>query len=158
MTDGAGYDASSIEVLFDFPLNGRNEVVMAIDVARAMISAIKLYEEDKAQICNETFFVGGGSKNGCQIYNRDLVSGLFDAMGIGLLDEKCFIDNCDKYFMDWYDTSKSQKLLQYQNHSFEYYKNQLYEQSKKARPVMKLVSKPLKRMFYKMSPYTSSDN
>ena len=153
MSDGGGYDNESLRLLFDFPLEGRNEVVMAEDVATAMLNCADMFEDNPGAVSHKTFFIGGGRKRGCQIKNRDLVSGMFRAMGISMLPADCFVPDMDKYYMDWYDTTISQVLLKYQNHTFEEYLAALRERAKKSRRAMKFVSPVLTASFEKMSPY-----
>jgi len=153
MTKLDSYDMNSMKLLFDFPLDARNEIVLGEDVATACVNAIKLFEKRKSWINGQTFFIAGGKENGCQIENRDMAKGIFDAMGIGMPSERCFIKSMENYYMDWYDTTKSQGLLHYQNHTFGDYLKRIKRDVWFFKPIMKLMKRFMQASFKKLSPY-----
>ncbi len=59
--------------------------------------------------------IGGGAT--CQVYYRDYLERVMQATGIGQLPEKAF--GHDPYRTDWLDTAESQRLLNYQRHTFD---------------------------------------
>jgi hypothetical protein len=62
------------------------------------------------EIWGNIWHIGGGSD--CQLYQRELVKGVMDAAGIGMLPEDAFTD--EPYPTDWLDTEESQKVLNFQ--------------------------------------------
>jgi nucleoside-diphosphate-sugar epimerase len=97
-------------MMFAINLNTRMEFVHPADVARAIVNAI---ECEKAW--GETYLVGGGKK--CQIYYRDFIGGILNAVGIGALPEIAF--GSKPFYTDWLDTRESQRLLNYQQLTFD---------------------------------------
>ncbi len=157
MDSGTEYSDDMLKLLFDFPLDARNEIVLDLDAAAAIVRAAELATKTNL-VDNRTFFIGGGYKNGCQIINKDLVSSLFVAMGIGRLSEDCFIKDRSKYSMDWYDTKESNEILEYQMHSFNDYIEIIKKRTKSGGPVVKYMAPRLKKVMELQSPYYKDSN
>jgi nucleoside-diphosphate-sugar epimerase len=102
--------------MFDVPLQNRIEFVHREDVARAFANAV---ESD--EVWGRVWHVGGG--DGCQLYQRELVEGVLDAVGIGMLPEEAFATI--PYPTDWLDTTESQRVLQFQRKTFKDYLHEL---------------------------------
>ena len=64
---------------------------------------------------NKVLLIGGGKT--CQITNRELINGLFDRLGIGALPDRAFAPQY--LYGDWLDTEESQRLLDFQRHSYD---------------------------------------
>jgi UDP-glucose 4-epimerase len=92
------------------PLNDRLEYIHPMDVALALCNAV-----EHAEVWGKIMHLGGGPR--CQLLERDVVQGAFEAIGIGALPEEYF--NTEHYYTDWLDTEESQRLLQYQRYTFE---------------------------------------
>ena len=102
------------DLMYDVPLDQRIEIVDSRDVALACVNAVK------ADVIGKTLFIGGGKGN--QLYQREFVSKLLSVLGIGMLPEEAFkpVKNVtDFYHCDWMDTREAQKLLEFQQHSFD---------------------------------------
>jgi len=102
------------DIMYDIPLDQRIEVADSRDVALACVNALS------AETLGKTLFIGGGKGN--QLYQRDFVSMILEAVGVGMLPEEAFkkaktLD--DYYHCDWMDTEEAQALLQFQRFSFK---------------------------------------
>ena len=91
--------------MFDVPLNNRIEFVHRRDVGLAIANGL---ESD--EIWGKIWLIGGGPN--CQLYQRELVQGVMEAAGVGMLPEDAFTD--EPYPTDWLDTEESQNVLNFQ--------------------------------------------
>ncbi|MGC9075626.1 MAG: SDR family NAD(P)-dependent oxidoreductase, partial [Candidatus Bipolaricaulaceae bacterium] len=98
--------------MFDLPLWNRIEFVHTRDVGLAIARGIS-----SCEIWGKTLNVGGGKS--CQLYYRDVVQGVLQALGIGMLPEEAFLDR--DFSTDWLDTEESQRILGFQTRTFEDY-------------------------------------
>ena len=149
------FTVGSFKVLkeaFEMPLDNRVEMVLDLDLAVAMANAAEILLEGDS-INGKIFNIGGGKD--FQRFARNLTQDLFDIMGIGRVDEDCY--TTEDYFLDWLDTSESQSLLQYQNHSFDEAMRIFLKPYKKLKPLMWSVSPLLRLIFEKQSPYRDSE-
>jgi len=96
--------------MFDIPPNTRIEFVHPRDVALAVANAVT-----SPEAWGKVLLIGGGS--GSQLYYRDFVGRMTEAMGVGRLPDEAFAD-CASAYCDWLDTAESQQLLRYQQSSF----------------------------------------
>jgi nucleoside-diphosphate-sugar epimerase len=97
-------------IMFEIPLANRFEVLHTLDAGLAIGNAVTC-EEAKGRV----LLVGGGPK--CQVTYRDFLFGMLDVMGIGPLPERAF--GSTEWPSDWIDTDESERLLQYQRHTFD---------------------------------------
>jgi len=97
-------------MMFDVPLDDRLEYIHPADAALAICNAV-----EHQDVWGRLMHLGGGVR--CQLHERDIVQGAFEAIGIGALPEEYF--NTEHYYTDWLDTAESQRLLQYQRHTFD---------------------------------------
>jgi UDP-glucose 4-epimerase len=93
-------------MLFDVPLDTRIEVIHAHDAGVAFAAAAV-----SKDVWGKILLIGGGIN--CQIYQRDLVKKVLEAVGIGMLTEEAFASK--SFYTDWMDTRESQNILHYQN-------------------------------------------
>ncbi|MFO7611680.1 MAG: NAD(P)H-binding protein [Clostridia bacterium] len=143
-------------ILFDHPLEARNEAITDLDAARALAAAA--YDSlTSGNVMSKILYIAGGGENGWQLMNRELMPAIFDAMGIGMLDEECFIKDLSSYSMDWYDTAESGRLLDYKKHSFDDYIDSVRAHTQKGGAAMRLMAPRLKKTMESMSPYRSRD-
>lgn len=146
--DSLSLDMELAKVMFDIPLDQRIEFTSSRDVGTALANAVT------ADSVHKTLLIGGG-KN-CQMLNREFMGGLFDTLGIGMIDELAFKipKNDDEWFYtDWVDTEESQRLLQYQNTSFDDYLDQIRKKIGFKRNFIRLFA-PIARWYLrKQSPY-----
>jgi len=144
------YSQSMLEQVFNFPLNNRLETVLDLDCAIAFSNAAELLVKGRL-VTRKILNIGGGKDLGHFIYCRDLTQKMFCLMGIGALNERCY-SNVD-YFMDWSDTQESQKLLNFQKHTFPESMETLGRPYRKIRPFLRIFSPLIRRRIEKMSPY-----
>jgi UDP-glucose 4-epimerase len=98
--------------MFDVPLDNRIEFVYSKDVGLAIANAL---ENDQAW--NRVWHIGGGPA--CQLQQRQIVAGVLESVGIGMLPEKAF--TTVPFPTDWLDTQESNQVLRFQEHTFADY-------------------------------------
>lgn len=98
--------------MFDVPLNNRIEFVHRKDVATAIANALECDE-----VWGKTWLIGGGPR--CQLYQRELVNSVLDAIGVGMLPDAAF--TTEPYPTDWLDTTDSQRVLKFQRRTLQDY-------------------------------------
>jgi nucleoside-diphosphate-sugar epimerase len=98
--------------MFSVPLDNRIEFVHTRDVGVAIANAL---ENDG--VWGSTWLIGGGPD--CQLYQRDIVAGVLEAVGVGMLPDEAFTDV--PFPTDWLDTKESQKLLNFQGRTLDHY-------------------------------------
>ena len=126
------------------------------DAASAIVNCIRLFESDENKVLQKTFIIAGGKKNGCQMTNKQMIGGIFESLGLVPPADDCFNDSADEYFMDWYDTDESQKVLDFQNTTFEEYKKDVRDNQGKRIPAF--LSMVLASGLGKLSPYKNKKN
>jgi nucleoside-diphosphate-sugar epimerase len=94
------------------PLANRIEFVHRRDVAVAIANAI---ESDA--VWGRIWLIGGGPR--CQLYQRDLVGPVLEAVGVGMLPESAFTRK--PFATDWLDTAESQRVLDFQRRTLDDY-------------------------------------
>ncbi|MEX2680002.1 MAG: NAD-dependent epimerase/dehydratase family protein [Candidatus Sigynarchaeota archaeon] len=155
LSSQASLNPSLIKEAFNINLAGRVEIVLDLDVATALRRAAELMVEGDA-VLGKVLNIGGGKEKGFQRYGRDLTNGLFEKMGIGAIDERCFTKA--DYFIDWMDTTESQALLSFQNHSYDEAISAYMKQMKLLRPFIRLFAPLIRRRLERQSPWFSSSN
>ena len=98
---------------FRIPLNNRIEFCHIHDVALAMINAVKNFDDAKGHVLT----IGGGPSQ--QVIWGDMLERVLGTFGLPLPPENKFAQS--PFNLDWYDTSKSQKLLDFQKKTMEDY-------------------------------------
>lgn len=133
-------------IMFEIPLDNRIETMHPADAALAVVNALKVSELWGQQ---KTLLVGGG-KN-CQITYYDFFSQLLTAMGIGMFPEAAWTKK--EYVTDWLDTEESQRLLQYQRHTFDEIVTEISALLGWKRFFVPLARPFVRRAVLKLSPY-----
>lgn len=98
--------------MFDVPLGNRIEFIHRKDVGLAIVNALEC-----DQVWGKTWLIGGGPR--CQLYQRDLVTRVLEAVGVGMLPEDTFTK--EPYPTDWLDTTESQRVLKFQRQTLQDY-------------------------------------
>jgi nucleoside-diphosphate-sugar epimerase len=131
--------------MFDTPPGQRTEFVHPDDVGLAVANAVT-----SDQVWGRTLLVGGGHSS--QLYFRDFVGGMMEAMGIGRLPDGAFATTACA-FSDWIDTTESQRLLSYQRHSFRDFTTEIAASLGPLRSVMRIMSPLIRWWMLNQSPY-----
>ncbi len=134
-------------IMYRVPLNTRFEMLHTADAGLAIANGIV-----REEIWGRIWLIGGGPS--CQVYYRDYLERMMEAMGIGKLPERAF--GQEPYCTDWLDTEESQRLLQYQRHSFDEIISDLKKHAVPTGPtrlLMPLIRPLVRRWILSLSPY-----
>jgi nucleoside-diphosphate-sugar epimerase len=143
---------SLLEEIFDMHPDMRLEMVMAEDVATALVTgAEKLKSGTTPQ--NQAYILGGGKKNGWQLRGGEFLSRLFGSLSLTVPDRKYFTQDINTYHLDWYDTEEAQQEFDYQNHTFDDYLNHIKKTFRIYRIPIRVLRKFILKKLVKMSPY-----
>lgn len=99
------------------------EYVHPKDVALAMCEAVR-----QAEATGKILLLGGGGD--CQVTQRTFLRVAFDALGLHLPESA---HGEDSFYTHWMDTTESQRILGFQQHSFEDYRQQMQAKLKPLR-------------------------
>jgi len=97
-------------LLFRVPPDSRIELIHPHDAGMVFASSAT-----RENIRFKTLLIGGGES--CQIYQRDFIGRVLEFIGIGMLPEEAF--SLEPFYLDWMDTSESQKLFNYQHRGLD---------------------------------------
>ena len=134
-------------IMYRIPLDTRFDMLHTTDAGLAIANGLAHDE-----IWGRVWLIGGGPR--CQVYYRDYLERMMDAMGIGKLPEAAF--GRDPYCTDWLDSEESEQLLHYQRHSFDEIVNELITYAAPGGPtrlIMPVVRPFVRRWLLSMSPY-----
>jgi len=109
------FEVSDIRRMFTIPLHNRIEYCHPDDTACAIVNALKNFDTTKGN----TLVVSGGPQQ--RMLYKDMIARILGVLGLPLPPAKKFEKK--PYYLDWYDTTKAQKLLRYQRKSFGDYLN-----------------------------------
>ncbi|MHA1734067.1 MAG: NAD-dependent epimerase/dehydratase family protein [Promethearchaeota archaeon] len=149
LSSRAPFKTGQVGETFNINLENRVEMVLDLDVATALARAAELVAAGES-LNGKILNIGGGGGRGFQGYGRDLTNKLFEEIGIGALDERCFTN--EDYFLDWMDTRESQALLDFQKHDFDEAISLFVKPLRKFRPFIKLVSRTIRKRLERKSP------
>ncbi len=96
--------------MFTVPLGNRIEFCHPDDLAQAMANAVQHFD----RLAGRTLVVSGGSDQ--RMLYRDMVGSILGVLGLPLPPKHKFTS--EPYYLDWYDTSESQELLDFQRKTF----------------------------------------
>jgi nucleoside-diphosphate-sugar epimerase len=118
------FEVSDLRRMFSVPINNRVEFCHPDDAALALVNTVKNFTIVKGR----TLIISGGSDQ--RMLYGDMVGSILDVMGLPLPPGKKFTKQ--PYYLDWYDTNESERLLHFQRHTFaDYIKNYTEELSKR---------------------------
>jgi UDP-glucose 4-epimerase len=143
---------SLLEEIFDMHPDMRLEMIMAQDVATALVTGAEKLEAGSTQK-NQAFILGGGEKNGWQLKGAEFLSGLFGALSLPVPDRKYFTPDINTYHLDWYDTKEAQQEFSFQNHSKDEYLKSIKKKFRIFKVPIVLFRKIIIKKLVKMSPY-----
>ncbi|MBA54250.1 MAG: hypothetical protein CMK89_07335 [Pseudomonadales bacterium] len=125
---------------FAMAADNRFEYIHPRDAATAFVNCLT-----QSDAHNKIHLIGGGSD--CQVKHINVLNATLGAFGITLTDA----DFGDKpLYADWADTAESQRLLQFQHHSFEDFKRENFEAFKGIRPWIKPAAAVIKRVILRL--------
>lgn len=96
--------------MYMLPLDNRLEFVHVFDIVTACINAIR-----NEECYQKKFIIAGGKKN--QMIWRDQLEILMKTLGMPIPPEEYF--SKEPFYLDWYDTEESQRVLQFQERTFD---------------------------------------
>ena len=134
-----------VPMMFEIPLAQRIEALHPLDAglaaARAATSEVTW---------GKVWLLGGGKS--CQVTYGEYINRFFEAFGMGEpLPAEAFTTR--PYCTDWLDTDESQRVFQYQRHSFADIVRDLSALLGWRRPFTALARPFVRRQMLKMSPY-----
>jgi nucleoside-diphosphate-sugar epimerase len=103
--------------MFIVPLENRIEFCHPDDATLAIVNSVKYFDRVK----NRTLMISGGPSQ--RMLYKDLVSASLRTFGLPLPPRHKFAQ--EPFALDWYDTSDSQTLLDYQNKTLDDYSRDL---------------------------------
>lgn len=137
-------DLKTDPLMFEVPLDTPLEFCHTTDTGLALAKAV-----DHPKVWGEIFHIGGGEK--CRVPYKVYVTKLLESFGIGELPDIAFSDK--PFHCGYMDTTKSQKLLKYQRHTFD----DLVEEMKNKSPFLRILTiifRPIVRLYLlRQSPY-----
>ena len=107
------FETSDLKRLFTIPLNNRVEFCHPDDTALAILNAVKKFDTVKGN----TLVISGGPKQ--RMLYKDMISAILRVLGLPMPPAQKFTKQ--PYYLDWYNTIKSQKLLHFQWKTFSDY-------------------------------------
>ena len=107
------FSGSDLKRMFTIPLDNRIEYCHPSDAATAILNAVKKFDAVKGN----TLVISGGP--GQRMLYRDMITAILGVLGLPLPPASKFTS--EPYYLNWYDTAKSQELLEFQRHTFTDY-------------------------------------
>jgi nucleoside-diphosphate-sugar epimerase len=135
-------------MLFEIPLEQRVEFVHTRDVGTAFANAVT------AETTKKILLIGGGKAS--QMLQGEFMANILNAMGLGMLPEPAFRVPSkpeEWYYTDWLDTTESQQLLQYQQHTYDQYIEELKQKVGFKRHFARLFRGMAQKRILAQSPY-----
>ncbi len=129
-------------LLFEIDPRTRLEYVHPRDVALAQIRAAT-----SPDALGKILMIGGGES--CRMTFEDFYAAIFDASGVGELPTEAYGRRA--YYCDWMDTTESQAILQYQEHTFDDFIREFRHESRWTRPIVRLFSPLIRRYLLQYS-------
>jgi nucleoside-diphosphate-sugar epimerase len=136
--------------MFDVPPGARVEFLHPLDAGLALANALSCDEA-----CGKTLLIGGGAAS--QLCFRDFLGRVMESMAVGRLPDRAFASSASAY-TDWLDTTESQRLLQYQQHTFEDFVQELAASLGYIRYLLRPLSPLIRRWMLSKSPYYRQPN
>ncbi len=107
------FELGDLRRMFSVPLKNRIEFCHPDNTATAIVNAVTRFEEVK----NNTFIISGGP--GERMLYRDMIGAILKVLGLPVPPDYKFTSK--PYYLDWYDTSRSEAMLKYHIKTFTHY-------------------------------------
>lgn len=131
-------------VMFEIPLDNRMELLHADDAASAIVNVLE------SENCRtQTLLIGGGPT--CQVLYKDYLAQALSAMGLAMPPDRAF--SSQYHYSDWLDTTESEQLLHYQQHSFADIMQSVGREARRLRPLVRALTPVLGPALIRLSPY-----
>ena len=131
-------------IFYDLPLDTRIHLLPQRDGATAFANSV-----DNLAVQQKTLLIGGNES--CQTTYGDYLGQVFASLGLSPPSPKAF--TTQSYYSYWMDTAEGQQLLQYQQHSFDQYCEEVEHQNKFIRPLLRPFSPLVRWWMRRQSPY-----
>lgn len=136
-------------LMFEVPLAQRIEFLHTYDAGLAIANAVS-----SSEVWGKILHLGGGER--CQMLFRDYLGKALAAAGLPMPPESAF--TTAQFHTDWLDTEESQRLLQYQRHTYEDFLDHLRRELGYRRYLGKLFGPLVIRRLLRQSPYYTIQN
>ncbi|HCP60637.1 MAG TPA: hypothetical protein DIT43_03665 [Dehalococcoidia bacterium] len=124
------FEVSDLKRMFSVPLNNRVEYCHPHDTATAILNAVKNFDA----VNGSTLVISGGREQ--RMLYRDMIAAILGVLGLPVPPARKFTRA--PYYLDWYDTSKSQALLRFQRKTFvDYLKDYSQELARQYSPLFR---------------------
>ena len=120
-------DKATLKKLLQASPDNPLEYIHPIDVATAIVNCI-----GNTDAVGRTLLLGGGDR--CRITQHAFLGAALAAAGITLPRE---LMGNDTYYTHWMDTAESNRILRFQQHTFDDYKREMRQRLRLARPLVK---------------------
>lgn len=107
------FELSDMKRMFSVPLDNRIEFCHPEDTALAVVNAVR----DFSRVKGSTLIISGGPDQ--RMYYRDMIGAILKVLGLPLPPASKF--TTEPYYLDWYDTTRSEELLCFQHRTFDDY-------------------------------------
>jgi short-subunit dehydrogenase len=131
-------------IMFEISLSTRIEFLHPKDAGLALANAVS-----SDDVWGKILLMGGGKE--AQFEYCDYVGRTLESVGIGRLPSEAF--GCRPFYTDWMDTSESQRILQYQHHTFDDYLLEFKANLGLKGHFIPLVRPLIRRSLLRRSPY-----
>jgi hypothetical protein len=131
--------------MFSIDPDDRVETIHPYDAGRALANAVTAPD-----VVGKTLIIAGGPS--CRMRMRDYYRAFLEAAGIGTFPDTAY--SRTSYHLDYYDTTESQALLRYQEHTFDDFARELRRRFFWQRLGATLVRPVLRPLLLRYSPVT----
>jgi nucleoside-diphosphate-sugar epimerase len=107
------FSLSDLKRMFSVPMENRVEYCHPDDTALAILNAVNNFDT----VNGNTLIISGGPEQ--RMLYKDMVGAILKVLGLPLPPDRKFTK--EPYYLDWYDTTRSQKLLNFQHRGFGQY-------------------------------------
>ncbi len=129
-------------LLFEIDPKTRMEYVHPRDVALAQVRAVSA-----PGALGKILMIAGGES--CRMTFKDFYAAIFDASGVGALPAEAY--GTRVYYCDWVDTTESQAILGYQEHTFDDFIREFRRETRWTRPIVRFFSPLIRRYLLRYS-------
>ncbi len=149
MSEDMILSGSANPLLFDLAPGAKQEFVHADDVALALVNLLQ-----RRDAWEKVLLIGGGETG--RLRYIDLINRSMKALGIGPLPATAFSTRTLQGG-GWMDTEESQRLLEYQQTTYERFLENVAKRVRFRRQILKVLSPLIRRYLLRKSPYYRRD-